>query len=134
MPATLQHIYPVFLVADIKQAAEYYRDVLGFRFDRYWGEPPCFAMCLRDGAEVFLREAAKPEQVRPNGRVVCDTWDAYLRVDDVGSLYAEFKSKGAKILRGPETAFYDMREIEVQDINGYVLCFGQDVESPSPQP
>ena len=128
MPAKLHFIFPLFLVADIKQAAEYYRDVLGFQFDQYWGEPPCFTICVRDGAEVLLRVADAPEQVRPNHRAVCDTWDAYLRVDDVESLHAEFKAKGAKIIRGPETAFYNMREIEVEDINGYVLCFGQDVE------
>ena len=33
MRAKLHFIYPMFLVADIKQAAEYYRDVLGFGQD-----------------------------------------------------------------------------------------------------
>ena len=127
MPAKLECSHPVFLVANIKRAAEHYRDVLGFNFDRYWGEPPCFVMCLRDAAEIFLREAEKPEHVRPNGRVVCDTWDVYLRTNDIEALHAEFKANGAKIIRGPETAFYEMREIEVQDLDGYVLCFGQDV-------
>ena len=29
----------VFLVASVENAAEFYRDILGFSFDRYWGEP-----------------------------------------------------------------------------------------------
>jgi catechol 2,3-dioxygenase-like lactoylglutathione lyase family enzyme len=49
----LKHSHPIFLVKDVVKAAEYYRDVLGFRFDRYWGEPPCFCTVWRDAVEVF---------------------------------------------------------------------------------
>jgi catechol 2,3-dioxygenase-like lactoylglutathione lyase family enzyme len=49
----LKHSHPIFLVKDVVKAAEYYRDVLGFRFDRYWGEPPCFCTVWRDAVEIF---------------------------------------------------------------------------------
>jgi hypothetical protein len=37
-------IAPVFLVKDVVKSAEYYRDFLGFLFDRYWGDPPDFVL------------------------------------------------------------------------------------------
>ena len=40
-------ISPCFLVDDVVKSAEYYRDVLGFHFERYWGEPPCFVIVIR---------------------------------------------------------------------------------------
>jgi hypothetical protein len=30
-------IAPLFFVADVAKAAEFYRDVLGFAFERIWG-------------------------------------------------------------------------------------------------
>ena len=53
--------------------------------------------------------------------------DAYLRCSDVDALHAELKSRGAAIRQEPVTRFYKMREIEVVDPDGYLLCFAQDV-------
>lgn len=124
----LTNIHPVFLVDDIVKSAEWYRDVLGFTFDCYWGEPPCFVMLARGEVEIFLSGPECPGEkiMRPN-RSRTEAWDAYIRVSDALALLAEFKGKGAKIVRGPEDAFYDMREFEVEDVNGYALCFAQNV-------
>jgi uncharacterized glyoxalase superfamily protein PhnB len=50
-----------------------------------------------------------------------------LRVEGVEALHEELKARGAKILQEPITRFYKMREIEVQDTNGYVIVFAEDV-------
>src|SRR5205085_6622128 len=59
-------ITPFFIVDDVVRSAEYYRDVLGFSFDRCWGEPPCFVMVRRGDVEIMLSSAAGPGHVRPN--------------------------------------------------------------------
>ena len=38
----------------------------------------------------------------------------------------EVSNRGAKILDGPVTRVYKMREIDVEDCNGFVLVFGED--------
>mgnify|MGYP006287875967 CR=1 FL=1 len=49
---------PHFLIADVRRAAEYYRDRLGFRIiGHFFEEPPVFGMVDRDGAEIHLRKA-----------------------------------------------------------------------------
>jgi len=114
-------------VEDAVKSAEYYRDVLGFSFNRYWGEPPCFVTLGRDGVEFFLSGNGTKGLVRPNRMAHPDfTWDAYLKCRDGDALYREFKAKGAQITRGPEVKFYEMKEFELRDCNGYIICFGQD--------
>ncbi|HET6372695.1 MAG TPA: VOC family protein [Candidatus Polarisedimenticolia bacterium] len=122
------NVSPNLLVTDIVKAAEYFRDVLGFSFDRYWGEPPCFVMVMRDEVEFMLVQAGAPDQVRPNrARHPEASWDAYIRVQDSVALCEEFRSKGAKVIREPEVAFYEMKEFEIEACDGYIVCFGQDV-------
>jgi len=131
-PRNLFALCACFLVNDIVKSAEYYRDVLGFSFERYWGEPPCFGMLHRDRIEFFFSSKGPNAPVRPNRLAHPDfTWDAYVRCRDLDALYQEFKSKGAEIIREPEVAFYQMKEFEVKDCNGYTLCFAQDVSAQS---
>ena len=40
---------------------------------------------------------------------------------------AEFKSKGVKITRDLCDQFYGCRDFDVEDCNGYRLCFGQSL-------
>lgn len=125
-------ISPSFLVDDVVKSAEFYRDVLGFTFNRYWGEPPCFVIVVRDCAEISLGNPGAAGLMRPNRKAHPEAaWDAYIWVADVEALHRELSAKGAKILRGPESTFYSTREIEVADCNGYVLCFGQDTSVES---
>jgi hypothetical protein len=58
--------------------------------------------------------------------------DAYLWVDDVDALYAEFRQQQVDIVMPPTLRIYGMKEIEVRDLDGYVLCFGEDVPDARP--
>lgn len=109
------------------RAAEYYRDKLGFGFDRYWGGPPCFVMVRRDGVQFMLRSGLYGGHPQPNRALDYDTWDAYVYVCAANQLHAEFAAKGADIVRPPQDQVYQCRDFEVRDLDGYVLCFGQDI-------
>jgi catechol 2,3-dioxygenase-like lactoylglutathione lyase family enzyme len=119
---------PHFLVSDVRRAAEYYRDRLGFRIIGYFfEEPPVFGMVDRDRAEIHLRRVYDGQK-GSNRERLGDALDCYIRVDDVDSLYAEFREKGAEITMAPTLQSYGMKEIYVRDPDGYTICFGQDVE------
>ena len=125
----LQGIAPYFIVDDVAKSAKWYRDKLGFGFNRLWGEPPCFAMVHRDGLVIMLSQVPAKGKVRPNHKAHADAcWDAYIWVKRVDTLYKEFRAKKVKILRKPQNQFYGCRDFDLQDCNGYVLCFGQDIE------
>jgi catechol 2,3-dioxygenase-like lactoylglutathione lyase family enzyme len=118
---------PYFLVDDVFGTAEFYRDVLGFAFDEFFGEPPSFVIVERDDVRIMLRQVrpARPPVARPNRSVMDETFDTYVYVSNVDQLAAELRTKKADIVEGPIDRIYGMREMLVRDCNGYVLAFGQ---------
>lgn len=131
--STEQKLYgvaPYLIVDDIFESAEFYRDKLGFDFNRIWGEPPQFVIVHRDGVHIMLKSIGARGSVRPNYHVYADAcWDAYIWVKDADALYDELRSRGVKVTREIENAPYGCRDFDVEDNSGYILCFGQDIES-----
>jgi predicted enzyme related to lactoylglutathione lyase len=123
------HIAPVLVVDNVQSTADFYRDKLGFQYNRIWGEPPCFCMAMRSGVVIMLKELSAKGHVRPNRLVDPDeeTWDAYLWIDDADALYEEYKQKGVNITREICDQEYGCRDFEIEDCNGYRLCFGHNV-------
>jgi hypothetical protein len=71
---------PYFLVDDVVATAEYYRDVLGFSVDEFFGVPPSFTIVSRDSIRILLRQVrpARAPVARPNRSVMDETFDAYV--------------------------------------------------------
>jgi predicted enzyme related to lactoylglutathione lyase len=123
-------VAPYFIVDDVVATANFYRDKLGFHYERFWGEPPCFCMVGRGGIIIMLSQLAKTGAMRPNRLVDPngEAWDAYVWVQNADALCNEFKAKGVKIAREVCDQPYGSRDFDVEDCNGYRLCFGQDIE------
>jgi predicted enzyme related to lactoylglutathione lyase len=62
--------------------------------------------------------------IEPEG----DAWDAYIWIDNADAFNAEFTSRGVKITRDVCDQPYGCRDFDVEDCNGYGLCFGQAME------
>jgi predicted enzyme related to lactoylglutathione lyase len=121
--AVLAGIAPQFVVPDVVQAAEYYRDVFGFEIIDYFLDPPVFAMVERDGPQIHFGKIDQGD-VTPNATKRRVGLDAYVWVSDVDALAEEFSASGAKIIEGPVDRVYGRREIVVEDCFGYRLAFG----------
>ena len=123
-------VAPYFIVDDVVATANYYRDKLGFQYERFWNEPPSFCMIWRSGIVIMLAQMDSTGLMRPNHVVDPEggAWDAYIWVDNADALYAEFKTKGVKIVRDICDRPYRCRDFEVEDCNGYRLCFGHHLD------
>lgn len=123
-------IAPYFIVDDVVATANYYRDALGFRYERLWGDPPAFCMVTRGGIVIMLSQLERTGLMRPNRLADPhgESWDTYVWVDNADALHAEFVSKGVTIARGLCDQPYGCRDFDVEDCNGYRLCFGQNIE------
>lgn len=119
-------VAPYFIVDDVVVTANFYRGKLGFHYERFWGDPPCFCMVKRSGIVIMLSQLDTPGSARPNRLADRngEAWDAYVWVDNADALYAEFKAKGVKIAREICNQPYGCRDFDVEDCNGYRLCFG----------
>ena len=113
------------LVRDLVGAAEHFRDAMGFSIGKLWGDPPMFTQIRRDGLQVMLKQADRPEDVVPRWTVSSGLWDVYFYVDDVDALFEEFTQRGAKIDYGLCDQPYGCREFGTQDRDGHDIGFGQ---------
>ena len=111
---------PVLRVSDYQRAKAFYTDVL--RFDTVVneaGDPVVgFGIFRAGSAQIFLHSwdgAGEP----------WDNWRAYFYVPDMEAMIAHLDAC-KQPYKGPEVTPYGMREVEVTDPDGNILCFGQD--------
>ena len=116
---------PVLLVRDVVASANYFRDAVGFAYDRFFGLPPNFCICRRDGHYLMLAQVDDASQIKPFWKIRDKTWNAYFWVDDADALYAQMKAAGAKMDYGPCTQPYGVREFGIQDLDEHDIAFGQ---------
>jgi catechol 2,3-dioxygenase-like lactoylglutathione lyase family enzyme len=127
----LRGALPYRLVADVEETAAYYRDVLGFRDQDRFG---ALLMATRGGVTLMFREALHREMVQPARNLTGDALDvdAYIWVGDAEGLLRELRASGAAVLTEVVETEHLTREFEVEDLNGYVLCFAQDMSPAGP--
>jgi catechol 2,3-dioxygenase-like lactoylglutathione lyase family enzyme len=123
-------VSPVLGVANVRRAAEHYRDVLGFDLDPVDGvfapvpgEPDgVYAIVKRFGVWIHfqIRRGELPVRARPPYER-----DVYVYVPDVDGLHAEFERRGATIESPPAMAPHGIREMVVVDLDGFRLAFGE---------
>ena len=114
-PAQFVQGAPVLHVPDVKAAAAFYRDVLGFTWD--FGDAS-YAVVWRDNSAIhFVRDDGKPNGVH-----------LFQWVRDVDAYYREVRGRGAVVASEPADRPYGIREFGVQDLNGLGIVFRQDIE------
>lgn len=104
---------PIFPVANLAAAVDYYVNILGFRLN--WQHQDFFASVSRDKCNILLSEGDQGH---------AGTW-TWIGVNDDAALEAELRARGAKI-RHPATNYSWALEMQVEDRDGNVLRFGSE--------
>ena len=128
--ASLKMISPEFVVPDVTAAAEYYRDIFGFKILSYFLDPPVYAVVERDAVEIYFGKADGGAASSPNVTRRAIGLDAYIWTNDLDALYAELQSRGAKIIERPTMRVYRCYEMVVEDNFGFRLAFSMDSQNP----
>jgi catechol 2,3-dioxygenase-like lactoylglutathione lyase family enzyme len=119
---SVTRIVPILKVTDIRAALAFYCSVLGFREDFHYSNAPGgpdYVGVSRDGHQLHLSTFAG-DGVRGTA--------AYLYVDDVDALYADFRARGlARADLEPTNQTWGMREVYVRDADSNALRFGSPV-------
>lgn len=125
-------LIPMLVCRDVQESLRFYRDVLGFRVRGRmddvgrsgWASIECGQVALMLASPTYLPPAPQVDGRYP--QVIHYFYPSDLdavrqRVVDAGWAATEIEER-----------FYGMREFEVVDPSGHVLCFGQDVAAPHP--
>lgn len=110
-----------FLVDDLQRTIAYYRDRLGFEFDKPW--EGFYAIGRRDGLELHFKEAPKNPEERKHRREN-EHLDASAGVDGIDALYHQFVTAGAKVYRPLKSTEWGTMDFYIEDPDGYIICFG----------
>jgi len=119
----------VLLVSDVVESANWYRDKLGFSYDKFYGQPPDFCILERDNFNIMLSQVKDTSEIKPNWKTVEKMWNIYFWVDDVEAIYEEFQKSGATIDYTLYLTPYGGKEFGINDPDGYDVAFGQVVRS-----
>jgi uncharacterized glyoxalase superfamily protein PhnB len=120
--AMINQIAPQFFTMDIPGTLAYYKARLGFECLGTWQDPPVYAIVARDQHAIHLR-CAEPPAANAD-KYADELLDAYLRVDDVDALYAEYAANGVEFTRELANTPWNSREFVVKDCDGRLLAFG----------
>lgn len=144
-------LIPNLMVNDVNETALFYQNVLGFKlivavanFEKEMEEGN-IVMELKQGqkldwvnmkkdpenpaSEEFMfqsRISLEADVPALKGVSIGASQTLYLRTKDVDAHFASIKDK-VEIIQEPITRFYGMREWYFKDINGYILCYGQEL-------
>jgi len=113
---------PIFFVSDVRRAAAFYRDVLGFQIDFLHADPPFYGSVSRGEACLHLR-------------LVHETWFAgraaseeslilaTIEVSDVTALYAELQARGVAFVQPLTHQYWGGTDFQVKDPDGNAFSF-----------
>jgi catechol 2,3-dioxygenase-like lactoylglutathione lyase family enzyme len=124
---------PFFIVNDLPATLDFYQSRLGFQLayrgggdedtDDYW------AFVRRDDVMLNFKHIRSDVHPQPNhSRHPWARWDVYIYTDDPDSLYAEFLAKDVPMHSALADTSDGLRAFEIEDNNGYVLCFGRPLD------
>lgn len=111
----------ILQVQNLSASLAFYVDVLGFTREFVYGDPPFYGGVKRDDTVIHL--SASPESNRRLG-----LGSVYVFCDEVDTFYSEVKRKGAEITSPLNTYPYGMRDFQLKDPDGNLICFGCPVE------
>ena len=119
-------IIPQFLVDDLGRAISYYCEKLGFELDFQYED--FYASVARDGFSIHLKCSPKSAADR-EFRKQNEHLDAYVAVSGVRGLFLDLERRGARILKPLEERPWGCVDCYVEDPDGNILCFSEQIKA-----
>lgn len=119
----ITELRPMLWTEDFPGTIEFYTEKLGFECVARMDEYPWASLRHGDAAIMF----AGPNAHEPYDKIGL-TGSLYFNVEDADAAWEQLKDK-ARVCYDIETFPWGMREFALYDNNGYILQFGQEVES-----
>ncbi len=144
-------LIPNLMVNDVSETALFYQNLLNFKLiiavadfkaemqegnivtALIKGKPLDWANLKMDpedpsSAEFMFQSRRSLEDDLPTlkGENIGASQTLYMRTDNADAQFSRLKDK-VEVIQEPITRFYAMREWYMKDLNGYILCFGQEM-------
>lgn len=112
----LKRSVPIFAVRDVKETIAFYKDVLGFAGEWFWGDPIVFGGAqFGDVSAMFHQQPEIAQHIEGH--------EHHYWADEIDELHDRHRAAGAPIVSPIENKPWGIREYTVRDPNGYRLRF-----------
>jgi catechol 2,3-dioxygenase-like lactoylglutathione lyase family enzyme len=133
MPIEISYLTPLISVFDMPRSLAFYRDVLGFEVvsDSGNGDDSSWVWLRLNEADLMLNDQYEPGHVPEAAPSERQKWhhDTCLYFGaDPDVVYEYLRSKGID-LKPPTDAAYGMRQLYLNDPDGYNICFQQAIKN-----
>ena len=125
--ARLTAAYPQLFTGDMQRSARFYGEQLGFEVRFLFGDPPVYAQFVRDAARLNMRLVEAPVLDREAAEQH-ELLAAYLEVDDVEGLFAEYSARDVDFFRPLERKPWGLTGFIVRDPDGNLLNFAEPAD------
>jgi catechol 2,3-dioxygenase-like lactoylglutathione lyase family enzyme len=125
------HCIPFLPVRDLEETIDFYKNILGFTNEWYWGDPPTDAGISRDGLSLFFVKNRTHTEMINNA---AQRLELCLFVSNVEEIYHELRKKDITIQRELSSMPWNIREFSILDNNGYLLRIGEYIENDAEAP
>ncbi|EAY23929.1 VOC family protein [Microscilla marina] len=126
----IKTLTPNLMVNNVAETIMYYNSILGFELVQTVPETPPYdwAMVSTDGLALMFQsvDSMKTEFKPLEQQATGGGLSFYLRVEGVEDLYEKLKGK-VTVVNDLKESFYGMTEFSIQDLNGFVLTFAENL-------
>ncbi len=137
----LSKFTPNFEVANIKETINFYEQVFGFSVIHAVPKNTedihltiqddteyVYASIQKDGIEIMLQESEnfKESIIYAKDLKIGASIAFYAEVEGIDTFYTQLKQQ-VKEITELTTSWYGMKEFFIKDINGYILCFAENI-------
>jgi catechol 2,3-dioxygenase-like lactoylglutathione lyase family enzyme len=128
MGIEIRGMSPLLSVFDMPMSLRFYRDILGFEVvrDSGQGDNSGWVMLKLNGTTLMLNTAydddERPTTPDPINIAAHHDTCLYFGCPDVDAAYEYLRESGIEI-KPPEIAYYGMKQLYLNDPDGYNLCF-----------
>jgi uncharacterized glyoxalase superfamily protein PhnB len=120
--STLSPAIPQLPSGNLQITAEFYRERLGFTGFKLYAEHG-HLIATRGPVEIHFWDAGSEDEARKYGSAS----SCYIRVENIGPLYEEFRDRGAPFGYELTLQPWGMNEMQVNDPYGNAIRFGEYV-------
>jgi uncharacterized glyoxalase superfamily protein PhnB len=123
----IEALTPNLKVENIKNTLNFYKEILDFQVVMVLPEKePIWALLQNNGFTIMFQQKKSFEEECPHlEKIQGGSFFLYIKISQLDSFYQNIKDK-VKIMKHPHVTSYKMKELAIEDCNGYFLVFAEE--------
>jgi len=126
----MKGLTPNLMVENVQTTISFYKEIFGFEVLMTAPEKgiPFWALLKNNNVTIMLqqRKSFETEYSQMTGKPLGGTLHFFTKIEKLDDFYNKIKDK-VKVIKTPHITTYKMKEFSVEDCNGYLFVFAQEL-------